>query len=108
MISLILGIQRRCWKKPFDDAFVPGNNKIALSQVDTFLVFIVYYLYVLRPYAYLFTLAEYVFDLYPQVLVNELGFSKDKLWDYFNRTHSTAIKGVHVEQDHAMNNIRLD
>ena len=37
---------------------------------------------------------------------DELGFSTDLLWDYFHGPHASAIRTIHVEQDHAVNNIR--
>ena len=54
----------------------------------------------------LYTLAEFIFDKFSSTLVDELGFSVDGLWNYFYNSHTNAIRGVHVEQDHALNNIR--
>ena len=59
-----------------------------------------------RPYAQLYTLAEFMFEHYNTTLVDELGFSQAGLWEYFHGPHASAIRTIHVEQDHAVNNIR--
>ena len=59
-----------------------------------------------RPYAQLYSLAEFLFDTYKDTLEDELGFSKSGLWDHFYGPHASTIRSTHVEQDHAVNNIR--
>ena len=59
-----------------------------------------------RPYAQLYSLAEFIFDNFTETVEVELGFSKDGLWEYFHGPHASAIRSIHVEQDHAVNNIR--
>ena len=58
-----------------------------------------------RPYANLYTLAEFIFNEYKDTM-EELGFTVSDLWDFFHSTHANAIRNVHVEQDHSVNNIR--
>ena len=48
-----------------------------------------------------------MFEEYGEVLVDELGLSVEGLWEHFFGSHASAIRGVHIEHDHAMHNIRL-
>ena len=59
-----------------------------------------------RPYAQLYALADFVFEEYKETLETELGLKKSQLWEFFIGLHAEAIRSVHVEQDHAVNNIR--
>ena len=38
--------------------------------------------------------------------IEDLGHSKESLWEYFSGPHSKCIKKIHVEQDNPVNNIR--
>ena len=78
---------------------------MVIKEIKTYFFVWDTYIFV-RPYAELYTIAEKIFEDYKGVLTNELGFPVQGLWDYFAGPHSVAIRSVHVEQDHAVNNIR--
>ena len=59
-----------------------------------------------RSYAALYTIAEFIFETFDDTVDTELGFTAAGLWEYFYTSHTSAIRSIHVEQDHAVNNIR--
>ena len=58
-----------------------------------------------RPYAELYSVAEYLIDSYPQ-LMNDLKKSKEDLWDFFEKFHRKSLANIHVEKEDAVSNIR--
>ena len=59
-----------------------------------------------RPYGELYAIAQFIIREFKETS-DELGFSEAGLWEYFHGPHSSAIRATHVEQDHAVNNIRF-